>query len=336
MAESRKYIAPVTKVPVITLLGPTNKSLEEGKNHMKKLGYLSLVLLMSLVTVSAFAQATRTWVSGVGDDANPCSRTAPCKTFAGAISKTASGGIIDALDPGGFGAVTITKPMTIEGNGTLASVLSSGVQGIIVNITSGTNRNVVLRNILIDGSGVTLGTNGINFISGDSLVVEDCYIKAYSTTGILFQPNSSAKLTVRRSSVMYATIGIRSLGVGAGFANTTVDDCEISNNVTGVQSDERSKTTIRHSYVNANSGDGVLGTSTTGSSMVVDFSVTADNGTGIRSNGGNSTVFVNNSTITGNTTGVSSTASGQICSYTTNRQEFNGTPGAFNCAGTPH
>src|SRR5262245_23923450 len=57
---------------------------------------------------SAFAQATRTWVSGVGNDANPCSRTAPCKTFAGAISKTAIGGEIDALDPGGYGTITIT------------------------------------------------------------------------------------------------------------------------------------------------------------------------------------------------------------------------------------
>src|SRR5438105_15149189 len=75
------------------------------------------------------AQATRTWVSGVGDDVNPCSRTAPCKTFAGAISKTASPGEIDALDPGGYGAVTITKSITIDGAGTLASILASGTVG---------------------------------------------------------------------------------------------------------------------------------------------------------------------------------------------------------------
>src|SRR5882724_7093531 len=115
------------------------------------------VAVLSLAPDAAMAQATRTWISGVGDDVNPCSRTAPCKTFAGAISKTASGGIIDALDPGGYGAVTITKPITLEGNGTLASILHSGVQGVIINITSGANRDVVLRNILIDGSGVTLG-----------------------------------------------------------------------------------------------------------------------------------------------------------------------------------
>jgi hypothetical protein len=67
-----------------------------------------------LIADPAYAQASRTWVSGVGDDANPCSRTAPCKTFAGAISKTAVNGEINCLDPGGFGAVTITKSITID------------------------------------------------------------------------------------------------------------------------------------------------------------------------------------------------------------------------------
>src|SRR5881227_1328497 len=113
---------------------------------------IALALSATLAT-AAFGQATRTWVSGVGDDVNPCSRTAPCKTFAGAISKTAAGGIIDALDPGGFGAVTITKAITLEGNGTLASILASGGNGVVVNITSGVGRNVILRNLLIDGSG---------------------------------------------------------------------------------------------------------------------------------------------------------------------------------------
>ena len=302
---------------------------------MRRLTVL-IAVLMCLMTVSAFAQATRTWVSGVGDDVNPCSRTAPCKTWAGAISKTATGGIIDALDPGGFGAVTITKAMTLEGNGTLASTLASGVQGIIVNITSGTGRNVVLRNILIDGSGVTLGTNGINFIAGDSLTVEECYIKAFSTTGILFQPNSFANLTVTNSSVLTCGIGIRMTGVGAGFSNASITGSTVNKNTTGILSDERSKTSIRNCDISSNSGDGVSGTSTTGASIVVDFSVTSNNGTGIHSNGGNTTIFVNNDTITGNTTGVSSTGAGQLCSYTTNRLEFNGTPGTFNCTGTPH
>src|SRR5881628_573940 len=99
----------------------------------------------------ANAQATRTWVSGVGDDANPCSRTAPCKTFAGAISKTATGGEINVLDPGGFGAVTITKSITISSEGFEAGVLVSGTNAIIVN--AGNTANVVLRGLDIEGLG---------------------------------------------------------------------------------------------------------------------------------------------------------------------------------------
>src|SRR5208282_3935113 len=110
----------------------------------------TIVLMMfSFCALSsvAHAQATRTWVSGVGDDANPCSRTAPCKTFAGAISKTATGGEIDALDPGGFGAVTITKSITVDGAAAgLAGVQVSGENGITVNAPGAT---VTLRNLSI-------------------------------------------------------------------------------------------------------------------------------------------------------------------------------------------
>src|SRR6266700_2085159 len=106
-------------------------------------------LLIAFAFSIAQGQATRTWVSGVGDDVNPCSRTAPCKTFAGAISKTAAGGIINCLDPGGFGAVTITKSMTIDCSNTLAGVLASGTNGINVN-TPTTNDIVRLRGLDIE------------------------------------------------------------------------------------------------------------------------------------------------------------------------------------------
>src|ERR1043166_2925032 len=92
---------------------------------------------LGLSVLPASAQATRTWVSGVGSDANPCSRTAPCITFAGAISKTAAGGEIDCLDPGGFGAVTITKSMTIDCGTNAGGILNAGTSGVIVN--AGTN-----------------------------------------------------------------------------------------------------------------------------------------------------------------------------------------------------
>ena len=118
----------------------------------------------------ASAQATRTWVSGVGDDVNPCSRTAPCKTFAGAISKTAAGGEINCLDPGGFGAVTITKSITIDCTGTLGGILASSTTGVIVN---GAGAIVNLRGLEINGGPPNLpGVNGIRYLQGARLNVD--------------------------------------------------------------------------------------------------------------------------------------------------------------------
>src|SRR3954466_8101889 len=117
-----------------------------------------------LASAPASAQATRTWVSGVGDDVNPCSRTAPCKTFAGAISKTATGGEINCLDPGGFGTVTITKSITIDCTGTFGSILASGFNGVNVNDSAtGSPGTIVvhLRGLSINGAGT--GLIGINF-----------------------------------------------------------------------------------------------------------------------------------------------------------------------------
>jgi len=146
---------------------------------MSKLNVLTLLGVLVLGTSLMSAQATRTWVSGVGDDANPCSRTAPCKTFAGAISKTAPGGEIDALDPGGFGALTITKSITIDGGGgQVASVLVAGTNGIVV--AAGASDVVIIRNLRFDGlrgaGNANAGLNGIRFISGGTLIVDKCEI----------------------------------------------------------------------------------------------------------------------------------------------------------------
>src|ERR1043166_5927629 len=139
---------------------------------MKKSGLplvlFGLLLGFSLPVTSAQAQATRTWVSGVGDDANPCSRTAPCKTFAGAISKTAAGGEIDCLDPGGFGGVTITKSMSIDCGTFPGGILNAGsVNGVVVN-TAAASDKVVLRNLVINGTvspSPGPGLNGIRWIN---------------------------------------------------------------------------------------------------------------------------------------------------------------------------
>jgi hypothetical protein len=188
------------------------------------LGIIGLFLMLGAFTVPAHAQATRTWVSGVGDDANPCSRTAPCKTFAGAISKTAAGGEINCIDPGGFGAVTITKAMTIDCANVEAGVLVAGTNGVIVN--AGASDVVVLRGIDFIGTLTTPGLNGIRFIAGGALHVEKCLIREFTSgapngNGILFQPSGASLLfvsdTVITSNVAAAII-VRPTGTGTGKA----------------------------------------------------------------------------------------------------------------------
>ena len=175
---------------------------------LKKL--LVLVALGTLLVAgSAFAQATRTWVSGVGDDANPCSRTAPCKTFAGAISKTAVCGEIDALDPAGYGTVTITKGITIDGGGVLASILSSGTNAIVISISTNAascQQTVILRNLSINGAGT--GTNGIRLIGGIQtfLHVEHVSIQRVTLRGIDIAP------TVANDAVFTRDVDIRNTG----------------------------------------------------------------------------------------------------------------------------
>src|SRR5215469_12342179 len=153
-----------------------------------------------LFAAPANAQATRTWVSGVGDDANPCSRTAPCKTWAGAISKTANGGEIDALDPGGFGALTITKSLTLDGGGgQVASTLATGgVSGIVVAATA--TDVVILRNIRFNGGTFNAGANGIRFISGKFLSIENCDIFGWSNNGIDISNNQNSSVQVKNTT----------------------------------------------------------------------------------------------------------------------------------------
>ena len=143
--------------------------------------FVSITLTLATLTQ---AQATRTWVSGVGDDANPCSRTAPCKTFAGAISKTALGGEISVLDPGGFGSVIISKSITIDGTGTLASILAAAGNGININITDPKDaaKSVRIRGLSLNGAGT--GTQGISVKSANKVTVEDCVIDGFVDSGI--------------------------------------------------------------------------------------------------------------------------------------------------------
>ena len=195
----------------------------------KTLIFVFIAILTLCFASMAQAQATRTWVSGVGDDANPCSRTAPCKTFAGAISKTATGGEISVLDPGGYGAVTITKAITINGDGTLASILSSLTTGIIINAP--TTANVTIRNISIHGAGN--GLDGIRILSAGKVNVENCHIQGVTNQGIDIIPSTAGLVLhvnvsgthIRNNSFQ----GIQVLPSGTATVKLAVTDCVINN-----------------------------------------------------------------------------------------------------------
>jgi len=236
----------------------------------------------------AQAQATRTWVSGVGDDVNPCSRTAPCKTFAGAISKTAAGGEIDALDPGGFGAVTITKNMTIDGTwgSGFGSILSSGVNGVNINDSAtGTPNTIVvtLRKLSINGAGTTLGLNGINFTSGKAVHVEGCQIFNFSQQGINMAVNNTVGsfLHVEDTSIYNVNQGIRVSNAGTGFAVAVIDGANISRitgaNQSGVRLENNGFGTVRDSVisdvVNGGSAAGISISTANGSASIFNTSI---------------------------------------------------------------
>lgn len=287
----------------------------------------AMLLILAIAPSLAAAQATRTWVSGVGDDANPCSRTAPCKTFAGAISKTAAGGIINALDPGGFGAVTITKSIEIEAVGTVAGVLVSGTNGIIVNAAS--TDTVVLRGISLDGIGT--GLNAIRLLSAGKLIVENTTIDNFTQNGVDIEPSVNAKVLLHNVTVNKAgNAAVFVSPTGGATAAVAMDTVNLSNSTYGLYV-ASGKASLRNSVLSANSNSGINSVGST--SMVrinVDNTLVSDNASfGIRSTGAQSFVYVSNSSITGNGLGLSLFASGSLISYGNNRVFENSTNGIF-------
>jgi hypothetical protein len=294
---------------------------------MKK---VSLIFILSMaIAAFANAQATRTWVSGVGDDVNPCSRTAPCKTFAGAISKTASPGIINCLDPGGFGAVTITKSITLDCTGTLGSVLSSGVQGIVVNALA--TDKIVLRGIDINGAGVTLGTNAVNIIQAQSVSLFDVHIANYSGQGIQ-TTNSTNQVSVFVYNCQILNVngtGILAASTGSGTTLLTVDHSFIGNNSKGVDIESASSSAqVSNTVLSKNSSDGFkIGPGSSGGALESDNIEFNGNGVNIATAG--ATARLSRNTIHANfTNGITGSGATQCFSNNT----ITGNVGNNNCS----
>jgi hypothetical protein len=314
------------------------------KNPSTTLKVLTCAVFILAISAAAQAQATRTWVSGVGNDANPCSRTAPCKTFAGAISKTAAGGEIDALDPGGFGTVTITKSITIDGGGTFASILATGTNGVIVNdAQSGSpgTINVTLRNLSINGAGTPLGSNGIRFLRGRTLIVENVVISNFSGNGI--DAPISTGVAADRSRMFLTNVSINnltgasSIGVNASAPNAyfsvAMDRVRTQRVPIGVRVGSNTFPTIRNSmFTNGTTGiEMALGAAGSPTATIENTDL-SENATGLTVNTG-STALLSQVTITVCSTGIG--GAGSVRSSGNNRILGNTSDGVVPVITTP-
>jgi hypothetical protein len=299
-----------------------------------------LAVAMSLTALPAAAQATRTWVSGVGDDANPCSRTAPCKTFAGAISKTAPSGEINVLDPGGFGAVTITKSITISSESFEAGVLVSGTNAIVVNAPA--NAVVILRGLDIEGLGT--GLNGINFLGGGSLHVEKCSINNFVQQGISFKPATAgtsrlyvSNTVIRNNANATNGGGIHvKPGVGVNVVGA-IDNVRLEANKFGIRVEDRAKVAVRDSIATANSTAGfICASASTDAIMTLERSTSSMNGRGVRTEGSAlSRLRITDCAITDNSIQGIDPAAGNITSWGNNYVDGNAVEGVPNDPVTP-
>ena len=276
-----------------------------------------------LYAAPAEAQATRTWVSGIGDDANPCSRIAPCKTFAGAISKTAPSGEINCLDPGGFGAVTIT--ISCE-TGT-AGVLVSGTNAIVV--AAGPQDRVVLRGLDINGVGGQ-GLSGIRFLSGAALMVEKCIIYGFANFGIEVSLPTNGALSVKDTVFPNPNTAIR-ISPASGVPAITVDHISITRaGANGIELASPSLVTVNNSMI-FGTNNGVI-TSAGGSVANIDNTQFLNNNIAVNAFAAGSTIQLNNNSIYGNNTAISIAAGATVASAGNNKLSSNvsngGTPNA--------
>jgi hypothetical protein len=276
-----------------------------------------LGLGLLLIATSAQAQSPRTWVSESGsDDSFDCSRTAPCKTFAGAISRTAPSGEISVIDPGDYGSVVITKSITINGGSALAGIQVGGVNAVIVNVTAPVTVDpgvVILRGLSINGGGVVdpvtgspvPGLNGIRYLAGAGLVIENCSIYGFSQSGIEVSLTGAKNLVVKNSALTDDVAGINLTNTtGAGTLAQVTNSLIAGNTGFGVHAAGKSTISVANSLLTNN-----------GVAVQVEFdAVTGTHGT----------VRLSNNEIFDNVTGIVGCGGGRVASARNNREAGNG------------
>jgi len=297
---------------------------------------LGALFVAGLAIAPAHAQATRTWVSGVGDDANPCSRTAPCKTFAGAISKTAAAGEIDVLDPGGFGAVTITKSISIYDDGVgEAGVLVSGTNGIV--ISAGSTGIVNLRGLIFQGINSSL--SGVQINTAQRVTIQNCVIQEFgpSAAGINVTPSTTMTLKIQDSTIINNNnIGVNIKPSGGATVFASIDRTRIDNNAgDGVHADGTGGgpvlLAISDSSMSVNAGNGlvVLSGPSNAKANVIRSTFGTNGGAGIQANqsgGGSAAAIVGSSLFADDSGGAISLVGGGSV-FTLSNNQLSGPPG---------
>jgi hypothetical protein len=274
----------------------------------------AITIAYCLHAVPAQAQLTRTYVSGSGNDGNPCTVTSPCQTIQAALALTVAGGEIYALNSANYGSVTINRAVSISGGHGTTGVLAASVNGVTIN--AGPNDIVNLRGLDIDGAGS--GTNGVQFNSGASLNIYDSVIRGF-TNGINYQPSGSSNLSVGGTLISNNSTGI-------SFQNATastgvLNDVQVVNNGTGIVAFSTNSTTlailtVQSSVVANNSTVGILSNGL--SNVAVSNSTIANNGVGLEAQNTGALLQVSGSTVTGNGTGWLANNTGQVISSVTN------------------
>lgn len=183
---------------------------------MKKILCVGAAAILTTIATPALAQSTRTFVASNGDDAMPCSRTAPCRTFATAFDRTATNGEINVVDTGSYGPITITRSLTIRAVGVEAGVIINA--GSAITINAGASDRVTLQGLDIEG--LTTGTNGVRILQAGDVLLENMRIHRFSFAAVSVQTASNTTITISNSTLQSNASGVRvePTGIGSGHA----------------------------------------------------------------------------------------------------------------------
>jgi hypothetical protein len=293
-------------------------------------GHLMFAGALAAVIHAAPAQAqTRTWVSGTGNDGNPCSRTQPCQTLAGAISKTNAGGEISVLDPGGLSPVTINKAITINGEGTLASVLTSS--GTAITVAAGASDQVILRNLSINGAG---GGSVAIAINSGNVTIDKCFIYGFTSGfvggfGVNIAASGSLNVDIRDTALSNNSWGVAAQ-TSSGSVTVSLDNVHISALGVGVVTLSGGVlVSVRNSYIKNASSAAVI-TSSGASTITLDHTMLTNNGTAVNASASGSTIRLNEVSMFDNTTGLAIGAGATIATANNNHSAGNTTSAGTN------